>query len=328
MEPRPVPVQPQLAPPATNVLAVTNPPAVTPAVRPTPVTDTWVSLANWAARHGFGGAKRTAAVPPTYALTSGRGMLVVAAGNHSLRWNGMEVLLGFAPRLASNGLLVHRLDVEKNLDPLLADDPLPAAPHRVIVIDPGHGGTDTGTRSVTDGRFEKDFTLDWAKRLQPLLAAEGWTVFLTRTNDVNLPVTNRVAFAERHQADLFLSLHFNSAAPNPSPNGLETYALTPAGMPSNLTRGYEDDAALIFPNNTFDTQNLEYAVRLHRALLAVNGSPDRGVQRARFLAVLRGQHCPAVLIEGGYLSNPAEARKIADPRYRQKLAEAVAKALE
>jgi N-acetylmuramoyl-L-alanine amidase len=98
-------------------------------------------------------------------------------------------------------------------------------------------------------------------------------------------------------------------------------------MPSSLTRGYADDAAQSFPNNTFDVENIRLALRVHRALLQVNGNHDRGVRRARFPGVLRGQNRPAILIEGGYLSNPHEARLIADPAYRQKLAEAVAKAL-
>jgi N-acetylmuramoyl-L-alanine amidase len=136
-----------------------------------------------------------------------------------------------------------------------------------------------------------------------------------------------VNFADQHHADLFLSLHFNSLAPAKEPAGLETYCVTPTGMPSSLTRGYEDDPSRIFPNNAFDGQNLQFAVRLHRALLAVNGNQDRGVGRARFITVLREQNRPAVLVEGGYLSNPHEARRIADPAYRQKLAEAVAKAL-
>jgi N-acetylmuramoyl-L-alanine amidase len=99
-------------------------------------------------------------------------------------------------------------------------------------------------------------------------------------------------------------------------------------MSSSLIRDFEDDTTLIFPNNAFDTQNLQYAVRLHRALLEVRGNADRGVRRARFMGVLRGQNRPAVLLEGGYLSNPAEARRIMDPEFRQKLAEAVASALE
>jgi N-acetylmuramoyl-L-alanine amidase len=68
-------------------------------------------------------------------------------------------------------------------------------------------------------------------------------------------------------------------------------------------------------------------VRVHRELLAVNGNRDRGIRRARFPGVLRGQNRPAVLIEGGFLSNPEESRRVADPDYREKLAEAVARAL-
>jgi N-acetylmuramoyl-L-alanine amidase len=133
--------------------------------------------------------------------------------------------------------------------------------------------------------------------------------------------------AESHKADLFLSLHFNSAAPDEHQSGLETYCLTPAGMPSTVTRGFADDTTLVFPNNAFDEQNLDLALLVHRALLQVNGNHDRGIRRARFPGVLRGQHRPAILVEGGYLSNPREAGLIAEPEYRQKLAEAVAQAI-
>jgi N-acetylmuramoyl-L-alanine amidase len=99
-------------------------------------------------------------------------------------------------------------------------------------------------------------------------------------------------------------------------------------MPSSLTREWDDDPTLVFPNNAFDAQNLRYAVKIHRVVLESTGLADRGVRRARFMGVLRGQNRPAVLLEGGYLSNPAEARRIASPEFRQKLAEAVASALE
>ena len=98
-------------------------------------------------------------------------------------------------------------------------------------------------------------------------------------------------------------------------------------MPSNLTREFPDEPSQTFPNNAFDTENLQLALRLHRALLAVNGHLDRGVGRARFPGVLRGQHRPAVLLEAGFLSNPGDARRIEDPAYRQKMAEAIASAL-
>ncbi len=82
-----------------------------------------------------------------------------------------------------------------------------------------------------------------------------------------------------------------------------------------------------FPNNAYDSQNLRYAFRLHRAVLEATGATDRGIRRARFMGVLRGQSRPAVLLEAGYLSNPQEARLIATAEYRQRLAEAVARAL-
>ena len=138
---------------------------------------------------------------------------------------------------------------------------------------------------------------------------------------------DRIAVAENSHAALFLSLHFNSGGSNRELAGIETYCLTPTGMPSHLVRGYEDDLRQAFPNNVYDEQNLMLAIRLHRSLLRHTGTADRGLRRARFMAVLRGQHRPAVLIEAGYLSNPLEARRIATAEYRQRLAEAVAEAL-
>ncbi len=263
----------------------------------------------------------------TYALPTTNGLLVVTIGSLSAYWDGLEIRLGFAPQQIDGQVFLHGLDLRKNLEPLLAGCCANSRTNCVVVIDPGHGGSNTGARSVVDGRFEKEFTLDWARRLEWLLAQTGWRIFLTRTNDLDVSLADRVAFAEQHKADLFLSLHFNAAELGHEQAGLETYCLTPAGMPSSLTRDYVDDTTQVFPNNAFDAQNLQYAYRLHRALLLVNGSVDRGVRRARFMGVLRGQNHPAVLLEGGYLSNPREAGWIADPAYRQKLAEAVAKAL-
>ncbi len=202
------------------------------------------------------------------------------------------------------------------------------ATNRIIVIDPGHGGINAGTISAGDHRPEKEFTLDWARRLEPLLAKEGWQVFLTRTNDVDVALSNRVSMAESRHADLFFSLHFNSVSPDTKPVGLATFCLTPVGMPSTVTRGFPDMLFQSFPNNSFDTQNFQLAERLQRALLHATGLEDHGVNRARFIGVLRGQHRPAVLIEAGFLSNPHEAKRIADPEFRQKLAEAVAAALK
>ncbi|MGA9780093.1 MAG: N-acetylmuramoyl-L-alanine amidase family protein [Limisphaerales bacterium] len=295
-------------------------------VRP---TTTWVSLDNWAAQHGVGKPHFLSNQPvTTYAIGSPNGVMVLAIGSREATWNGIEIHLGFGPQIIDGQIFVYGLDAQKNLEPLLCGPPLALPPtNPVIVIDPGHGGMNSGTHSILDGRFEKEFTLDWALRLAPLLAQEGWQVFLTRTNDVDDSLSNRVAFAEAHRANLFISLHFNSLAPDQTPAGIETYCVTPTGMPSTLTRGYPDPWAASFPNNAFDVQNLQLAIRLESTLLHATRMEDRGVCRARFIGVLHGQRRPAVLVEAGFLSNPGDARQIETPAFRQKLAQAVADAL-
>ncbi len=300
-----------------------------PTPRPAPVVVlTWTSLNRWAAENKLAQPRKIVNSPLTsYAISSAKGTLTLVIGSREAVWRGMQLHLGFAPEIIDDQVFVHGLDLQKNLEPLLLGEPLTFGTNRVLVLDPGHGGINVGTHSLMDGRFEKEFTLDWARRIQSLLATNGWTVFLTRTGDTDIALSNRVAFAEAHHADLFISLHFNSAAPDTKQNGLETYCLTPMGMPSTLTRGYSDLWTDRFPNNGFDAENLLLATRLHMALLQASGEEDRGIRRARFMGVLLGQKRPAVLIEGGYLSNSREAKKIESPEFRQKLAEAVAAAL-
>jgi N-acetylmuramoyl-L-alanine amidase len=325
---------PVFAPVATLTPATNRPPFTVPAPHsqlaslPPHFAETWVALTRWAQANHLAAPRKIAAAPlPVYALTTPHGKILVRGGSQLADWNGQEFHLGFKPGETNGELFIHNLDLQKNLQPLLENSPLPSPGNRTLVLDPGHGGGNTGTRSVHDGRLEKEFTLDWALRLQPLLERAGWRVLLTRTNDLELSLSNRVAFAEAQRADIFISLHFNSAAPDENPAGLETYCLTPNGMPSNLIRDGEDDARLKFNNNAYDEQNFQLALRVQRALLAANRQHDRGVRHARFIGVLRGQNRPAVLIEGGYLSNQGEAAQIAKPAFRQKLAEAVAEAL-
>jgi N-acetylmuramoyl-L-alanine amidase len=324
-------VKPALPLVSSNTVAVVSnpPPAAKPTSTPGPL-ETWVPLQRWTRNAGFASPLRSPAPPQlTYTLRSTNGAFVLSAGSQFARWNGIDLRLGFAPQLIDNQIYVHRLDLVKTVQPLLAGASrlnLGAAP--VLVIDPGHGGENAGARSVLPGHYEKEYTLDWAWRLRNLMQAKGWQVYLTRSNDTDLALSNRVAFAADHKAALFLSLHFNSAGEETVESGLETYCLTPVGMPSSLTRGFADEIFQTFPNNAYDTQNLLLAFAVHRSLLEVNGRQDRGVRRARFPGVLRGQERPSILIEGGYISNPREARLIADAAYRQKLAEGVARGLE
>ena len=323
------PAPPVLRTNLPTVLATNNLPAGTNLAKPAPPpVVTWTALNRWAAARKIGLPHKLSDSPlTTYALGSSNGVMILAIGSHGALWNGTEINLAFEPQIIDGEIFLHGLDLQKNLEPLLCATRLEFGTNRVIVLDPGHGGTEPGAKSVLGERYEKQFTLDWARRLKPLLETNGWQVFLTRSDDVDMALSNRVSFAEAHHADLFISLHFNSASPNPKPAGLEAYCLTPSGMPSTLTRGYPDIWTQNYPNNSFDTQNLQLAMRLQRALSRTTGLEDRGVNHARFIGVLRGQKRPAVLLEGGYLSNHSEARHIEDPAFRQRLAEAVAAAL-
>jgi N-acetylmuramoyl-L-alanine amidase len=307
--------------PFTAQAARTGPPAA-------PIT-TWTSLNRWAAENKLAPPHLVSTTPvAAYAFASANGTLVVDIGSREATWNGTEINLGFAPQFIDDEVFVYGLDLQKNIEPLLLGPPLTFG-RRVVVIDPGHGGLNVGTHSAVDGRYEKEFTLDWALRLAPLLKTNGWQVFLTRTSDVTVSNVDRVVFAGAHHADVFISLHFNSTADRDTrTGGLETYCITPTGLPSTLTRSFADSWAERLPNNACDAQNLQLAVRIQNALWRATGVEDRGVRHARFETVLRGQSCPAILIEGGYLSNPHEARLIESPAFRQQLAEAVAAALK
>jgi len=323
------PVPPSVVVGKTNLPPVihSNPPPAT--VAPHAPVLTWTSLNRWAKENKLAAPRRLSGGPTVgFSVSSTHGVMVLEIGSREATWRGTEIHLGFPPEIIDDQVFVHGLDLQKNLEPLLLGQSPAFGSNRVLVIDPGHGGVNGGTISTLDSRPEKEFTLDWARRLKAQLATNGWTVFLTRTNDVDIALSNRVAFAEAHHADLFISLHFNSAAPDKKQSGLETYCLTPAGMPSTLTRGNPDFLTQVFPNNAFDVANLQVAVRLHAALLRASGEEDRGVRRARFMGVLHGHRCPALLIEGGFLSNPHEAGKIESADFREKLAEAVANALK
>ena len=327
------PVVPAPLPPATpaKIIPVPAPPVQPPppkVSRPAPIL-TWTSLDRWVAEHKLTGPRRIANAPVTsYVVGSPRGKLILEIGSREATWSGVNLHLGFAPEIIDDQVFVHGLDLQKNLEPLLLGLTIPVGTNRILVLDPGHGGMNGGTVSVRDARPEKEFTLDWARRIKARLETNGWTVFLTRTNDLEVALSNRVSFAEARHASLFLSLHFNSSAPDRRQSGLETYCLTPTGMPSTLTRGYSDLILEHYPNNDFDEGNLLLAIKVHAALLRVSGEEDRGIRRARFMGVLQGQRRPAILIEGGFLSNLREAEKIESGRFREQLAGAVAEALQ
>ena len=292
-------------------------------------TNSWISVSSWCLTNGLPGC--------ALVLFQGRHLLQGAGtaldlvpGAPLAKWRGANCWLAFPLRWAASGdLLANAMDIEKTLKPLLSMAPVPprGISKGVLVLDPGHGGRNVGTQSVSDGKFEKELTLDLAFRLSPLLERRGWTVVMSRTNDVDISVAERVATADLHSAKLFLSLHFNSE-PTHIQSGIETYCLTPVGMNSHLIRDFSDRPDLEFPNNSYDDENLRLSIRLHHALVNASGQADRGVRRARYPGVLRLQNRPSVLVEAGYLSNQKEGLLISQSSYRQRLAESLASALD
>lgn len=315
------------SPPTSAVLAA---PSIFPAWPTRTLSGPLVSLKEWAQYTSSTPPRRIADSPqPVYEIRHRQGTVIVRVGTARVTVFGTDVTLSRPTQFVGGEPCLNRVDCEKTLFPLFwPSSTMLANTNRVVFLDPGHGGRDVGTQSLDARRYEKNLTLDWALRVKPLLESHGLRVILTRTNDVEVPLAQRVLMAEEAKASIFVSLHWNSASPHANRRGLEAYALTPPGLPSTVVRDGEDNPKLMFPNNVFDTSNTLLAWLVQRAATRNAGASDGGIQHARFMGVLRGQNRPAVLIEGGYLSHPEESRRIADASYRQKLAQGVAQAIQ
>lgn len=235
--------------------------------------------------------------------------------------NGVNVWLSYPAVVYRGRLYLSELDWQKMLRPLLLTPKATAAKKiKVITLDPGHGGKDTGNRER--GKSEKEYTLLLAQELGAQLRAAGYTVKMTRWSDKFVALEDRAVATHRGNTDLFLSLHFNATASSRDKVcGSEVYCLTPVGAASTNARGVGAGSAAS-DGNRHDSENILLAYHIQKALLRTLGTNDRGVRRARF-QVLREVQVPAALIEAGFLSHPVEGRKIFDPAYRRQMAKAI-----
>lgn len=208
---------------------------------------------------------------------------------------------------------------------------------RTVVLDPGHGGRDQG--ASWRGLKEKQVVLDIAKRAAPVIKKLlGCRVVLTRTGDTFVPLEARTAFANTHDADLFISIHVN-AAPSHHLSGIETYFLNLASDERSMrvaalenattTRSISDLQVILndlMLNSKINESN-RLARAVHNGLLKKirqsYGVRDLKVKQAPFY-VLIGARMPSILIEVGFITHPTENRRLGDASYRQKLAEALA----
>jgi N-acetylmuramoyl-L-alanine amidase len=216
----------------------------------------------------------------------------------------------------------------------------------LVVIDPGHGGRDPGTRSAS-GSAEKDLALQIAIRLQRVLSGLGVTARLTRADDRFLSLAERTQAANRNAADLFISIHLN-ASPERAASGIATYYLNNttdratirlARMENSVAGGYGNSA---MPNLNYILTDLRQgdkaneSVALSRMIeaesVAAAGATlgvrvnNLGARQGPFY-VLVGAEMPAVLVECGFLSNADEAARLAEGDYQQALADGIAAAV-
>ncbi|MCU1252444.1 MAG: cell wall hydrolase/autolysin [Edaphobacter sp.] len=209
-----------------------------------------------------------------------------------------------------------------------------------IVIDPGHGGHDSGTLGA-DGIEEKDVVLDVALRLGKLLHDRlGSEIIYTRSDDTFVPLETRTAIANKAQADLFLSIHANSS-PDASARGVETYYLNFTSSPDALETAARENAVsdqsihqlsdlvkkIALKDKIEESREFAGDVQqgLYGGLQKGNaGLKDRGVKKAPFV-VLIGANMPSILAEISFVTNEKDARQLQEPEYRERVAESLYK---
>lgn len=192
-----------------------------------------------------------------------------------------------------------------------------------VMLDPGHGGTDTGCR-VGDV-YEKTINLNIARQVKSLLEAKGHRVILTRDSDQKtLTLDDRTTLSATHTIDAFVSIHVNSAA-NPNAKGVEVFTLPAYGCEGTVANS-PARGPLVGQAYLVDATRLALAIQ--REMVDMPSSPvDRGVRRAHF-KVLRDTPAPAVLIETGFLSNKDDYALLTSAQGQTDLAGAIAAGIE
>jgi N-acetylmuramoyl-L-alanine amidase len=282
----------------------------------------YVTFANVAQFYQFPEYTR---VSRTVSLRSERRTIRAQAGTSEISINGVRFFTHFPLLNNNNEDLISVMDVSKIIEPVLRPSRIQKAQKiETVVLDPGHGGHDNGASSSWGS--EKNFTLDTAMAARRELLRAGFRVEMTRTSDSYVSLEDRVKFANRFPHAVFVSIHFNSSSGGV---GVETFALAPEGVTSNMFSEHHVSAADVarHAGNVQDEHNIALTASIHAMLLSRLAAFDRGVKHARF-HVLRDVSIPAVLVEGGFLSDSSEGQRIATSYYRQRLGTAIAQGIQ
>ncbi len=266
-------------------------------------------------------------VNKTIRLDSGPNQLEVTLGSREAIVNGVRNWLCFPILQHSDGkFLVSRIDLAKTLEPQFRPQMISTMrPLKTVVLDPGHGGVEKGAASTYGN--EKNFTLDVAKQLKPMLEAQGLRVVMTRESDAQVPLPQRAKIANATRDSIFVSIHFNAADTNSQATGFEIYSLTPRGAPSTQDNSMMAKFANMQVGSPVEAASLALSFSVYHSMLGHLPEFDRGIKRARF-AVLRLTQIPAILVEGGFLTERQESRAIASREWRGKLAKAISTGIQ
>ncbi len=251
-------------------------------------------------------------------------MKLKVGGNECLMNN---VKFVFSHQIATVGekIYVSRIDLAKLIDPVLRPNFIKnAGDFRTVVLDPGHGGKDPGATNPYG--TEANYNLRLAGLVKKQLEAKGFKVVMTRNSNTFLSLQERVEFANAvKESAIYVSIHFNSGGS--AARGIETFTLSPPGVP-HYDANFKPADLQTRAGNEHDSANIALATSVHGSILRRLGKNtlDRGIKRARF-SVLSGVRHPAILLEGGFMSHPYEARLIENDAYQTALANGVVDAV-
>ncbi len=235
--------------------------------------------------------------------------------------NGVMVWLHEPCRKHGTQWTIREVDFKKGIDPILRSYAYaPKAMPRLVVIDPGHGGKDSGASGPNKVR-EKEVVLDISHRVRKHLESKNIQVKMTRSGDTYPTLDQRSAYTYKVGGDLFLSIHADGAA-SPQARGVETFITSASGYDSSNYYGQAGDKSSQ-RNNEHDAANAILGFSIQSNLVKASKRDDRGLRRARF-SVIKKAPCPAALVECGFLTNPTEESLLNSASYRESVARGIA----
>jgi len=193
----------------------------------------------------------------------------------------------------------------------------------VVVLDPGHGGEDSG--AMCGNVMEKDLTLDVALRAELLLRTAGFTTLLTRDSDRYVSLAERTSLSNRAEHSIFISIHFNDGA-REAASGVETY-YSPGQ--ANGAAGFLSWLPFVSPprSSHLTAASESLASCLQGALVQRTQAVNRGIKQESFYVITNAEH-PAALVEGGFMTNKSDVTKLTTAEYRQDIATAISEGVE